>query len=130
MPETLVGALIQGHHHLNIFYSQSNTYHSRIDLARSPGFGQIDLPIMDVGFGGSHLGAFSQLGTKYADVSVNFSGFNYPGLNIHRRKEADTFLTSIKQPFPLIVLESGWSEWEKELIHDAQLWLHETQQAV
>lgn len=39
------------------------------------------------------------------------------------RKEADAFVRIWPRKYPAIVLESGWSEPERDLVKDARLWL-------
>lgn len=53
-----------------------------------------------------------------------FNGFDFPEYPIGRSKEPDAFIMVRGGRFPLVVLESGFSERESSLVRDAQLWLY------
>ena len=44
-------------------------------------------------------------------------------MNMGSKKEADAFVRIKSQKHPAIVVESGWSEPERDLLEDARLWL-------
>jgi hypothetical protein len=51
-------------------------------------------------------------------------------MNINSAKEADGFVTLRNREYPLIVIEAGWSESERDLRADARLWLWGTEPQV
>lgn len=53
-----------------------------------------------------------------------FNGFDFPEYPISRSKEPDAFIMVWGGRFPLVVLESGFSERESSLVRGAQLWLY------
>lgn len=53
-----------------------------------------------------------------------FNGFDFPEYPIGRSKEPVAFIMVRGGRFPLVVLESGFSERESSLVRDAQLWLY------
>lgn len=59
-----------------------------------------------------------------------FNGFDFPDYPISRKKEPDAFIMVWGGRFPLVVLESGFSERENSLVRDAQLWLYGSHAAV
>jgi hypothetical protein len=44
-------------------------------------------------------------------------------MNINRSKKADGFVTLTNRKYPLIVMEAGWNESDRDLKADARLWL-------
>ncbi|EEQ32213.1 hypothetical protein McanCB56680_006084 [Microsporum canis] len=55
-------------------------------------------------------------------VSTTFKGFRAPYSS--SVKEPDTCLLPDNQPFPCIVIETGWSDSWAKLCRDKDLWLH------